>query len=183
MNIYTLARISIAMAAGLMLVIVLSGCEVATQRATEEAGRAAGEAERPVEDATNVAADAEASAEGDEIPLPEGWPADAPVSAEAIIVSASRESGADHTYYVAVFRVNDTHRDVSAWLRGELQAKGWSIDSESTTGAGGELTTTYSGSKGTLESIINIYAPEAAALWAYEIAADEVLIYHEIWQY
>lgn len=157
MKIHALARATVALMAGSLLVVSLSGCDIVAQRAADEAERAVGEAERAVEDATGVRIDAPAPAEGEEAQLPEGWPPEVPVYPEATITDPWSVTAEGVTHLSAVFRTKDAHQDVSAWFKNELEAKGWTIDSEMTTGSGQDISTTYTASMGKLECGIEIH--------------------------
>lgn len=170
MKIHTITRASVAMLAGSLLIMSLSGCDIVAQRAADEAERAVEEAERAVEEATGVRIDAQAPTEGGEAQLPEGWPTEAPVYPEATITGAAKITLEGVTQYTVVFRTKDAHQDVSAWFKNELEAKGWTIDSEMTTGSGQDISTTYMASMDKLTCTILIH-----------IIDGEVEINQQVW--
>jgi len=147
MKIHKIARTSLALLAGLLLIVGLSGCEVAAQRAADEA-------ERAVEDATGIRVDTPASGEAQ---LPEAWPAEAPVYPEATVTEAATTTMEGVTQHFVTFRTKDAHQDVASWFKNELEAKGWTINSEITAGSGQDISTTFVAIKDTLTSTVHIY--------------------------
>jgi len=150
MKIHKIARTSLALLAGLLLIVGLSGCEVAAQRAADEA-------ERAVEDATGIRVDTPAPGEGGGAQLPEAWPAEAPVYPEATVTEAATTTMEGVTQHFVTFRTKDAHQDVASWFKSELEAKGWTINSEITTGSGQEISTTFIAIKDKLTATVYIY--------------------------
>jgi len=149
MKIHKIARTSLALLAGLLLIVGLSGCEVAAQRAADEA-------ERAVEDATGIRVDTPAPGEGGEPQLPEGLPAEVPVYPEAIITESTVGVEGNTNQWSAIFRTKDPHQDVADWFKSELEARGWRIDSATTMGMDPYFETKYVASIDDLDAWIDI---------------------------
>jgi len=162
MKIHTLLRASLALMAGSLLVLSLSGCDIVAQQAAEEA-------ERAVEEATGVRVDAPVPTEGGEAQLPEGWPAEVPVYPEVTITEPWSVTAEGVTQLGVTLRTKDAHADVAAWYREELEAKGWTIDSEMTVGSGQDITTNYIASMGKLACVVNISIVEGEVEIAQQV--------------
>lgn len=148
-KIHTLTKASIALLAGSLLVVNLSGCDIVAQRAADEA-------ERAVEEATGVRVDVPTPAEESEAQLPEGWPTEAPVYPEATITDSVTTTLEGSTQYSVVFRTRDAHPDVSVWFENEFEAKGWTIDAARTIETSQGISTTYIASIDKLECVVHI---------------------------
>lgn len=142
-------KLLVTIVAGVLLIFGLSGCQMATEIAEQEA-------ERAIEEVTGGQIELDAPA-GE---LPQGFPEDVPIYDPATIDMASAMEQAGANVFLVTLLTDDPLQDVIDWHTAEWETRGWTVDYEMTQGSGDAMTASFTVSKGQIENIVMLSVAE-----------------------
>ncbi|MCL4554345.1 MAG: hypothetical protein M1617_01460 [Actinobacteria bacterium] len=151
-------KLAVTIIAGVLLIFGLSGCQMATEVAEQEA-------ERAIEDVTGGQVELDAPAGQ----LPEGFPEDVPVYDPATIELSSSMTQEGATVFLVTLLTDDPLQDVIDWHTAEWETRGWTVDYEMTQGSGDAMTASFTVSKGQIENIVVLSVVEGQTNIAHQV--------------
>jgi len=158
------------------LVLFTTGCGLTDKLADEATKKVT---EKALESVTNsdidltnnkitVNSNGESFSLGEDLVLPDKFPADVPIYSKAKIITTSTSGTAG---FYATLTSSDSFTEVNEYYNAELAAQGWTIDNTSTFTGGGQ-STTYITSKTGRTLDIGVYKYEGANEVTISITTD-----------